>query len=35
LAKEMSKHLKVVQSWQGLEQTVIRPKGNLAELLGV
>jgi uncharacterized protein YcaQ len=35
LAKEMNKHLKVVQSWQGLEQTVIRPKGNLAELLGV
>jgi uncharacterized protein YcaQ len=35
LAKELNKHLKLVQSWQGLEQTVIRPKGNLAELLGV
>jgi uncharacterized protein YcaQ len=34
LAKEMNKHLKVVQSWQGLNETVVRPKGNLAELLG-
>jgi uncharacterized protein YcaQ len=34
LAKEMNKHLKVVQSWQGLNETVVMPKGNLAELLG-
>ena len=34
LAKELNKHLKVVQSWQGLNETVVRPKGNLAELLG-
>jgi uncharacterized protein YcaQ len=34
LAKELNKHLKVVQSWQGLNETVIMPKGNLAELLG-
>jgi uncharacterized protein YcaQ len=34
LAKELNKHLKVVQSWQGLDETVVRPKGNLAELLG-
>ena len=35
LAKELNKHLKVVQSWQGLNETVVRRKGNLAELLGV
>lgn len=34
LAKELNKHLKVVQSWQGLNETVIMPKGNLAALLG-
>jgi uncharacterized protein YcaQ len=34
LAKELNKHLKVVQSWQGLNETVVMPKGNLAELLG-
>jgi uncharacterized protein YcaQ len=34
LAKELNKHLKVVQNWQGLNETVIMPKGNLAELLG-
>jgi len=34
LAKELNKHLKVVQSWQGLNETVVRPRGNLAELLG-
>lgn len=33
LARELSKHLKTVQSWQGLSQTLIKPKGNLAELL--
>ena len=33
LAKAMTKHLKTVQSWQGLNETVIKPKGNLAELL--
>jgi uncharacterized protein len=34
LSKELNKHLKVVQSWQGLNETVVRPRGNLAELLG-
>ena len=34
MAKALNKHLKVVQSWQGLNETVVRPKGNLAELLG-
>ncbi len=34
LAKELNKHLKVVQNWQRLTETVIMPKGNLAELLG-
>ena len=34
LAKELNKHLKVVQNWQGLNETVVMPKGNLAELLG-
>ena len=33
LAKAMTKHLKTVQSWQGLNDTIIKPKGNLAELL--
>lgn len=33
LAKALTKHLKTVQTWQGLEDTVIKPKGNLAELL--
>jgi len=34
LAKAMTKHLETVQTWQGLNQTIIEPKGNLAELLG-
>ena len=34
LAKALNKHLKEVQSWQGLNETVVVPKGNLAELLG-
>ena len=34
LAKALNKHLKEVQSWQGLNETVVRQKGNLAELLG-
>jgi uncharacterized protein YcaQ len=34
LAKALNKHLKEVQSWQGLNETVVLPKGNLAELLG-
>ncbi len=34
LAKALNKHLKEVQSWQGLNETVVIPKGNLAELLG-
>ena len=34
LAKALNKHLKEVQSWQGLNETVVMPKGNLAELLG-
>jgi uncharacterized protein YcaQ len=34
LAKALNKHLKEVQSWQGLNETVVRHKGNLAELLG-
>lgn len=33
LAKAMTKHLKEVQTWQGLSETIIEPKGNLAELL--
>ena len=33
LAKALNKHLKEVQSWQGLNETVVRQKGNLAELL--
>jgi uncharacterized protein YcaQ len=34
LAKELKRHLKEVQSWQGLNETVVIQKGNLAELLG-
>ena len=34
LAKALNKHLREVQSWQGLNETVVMPKGNLAELLG-
>jgi uncharacterized protein YcaQ len=34
LAKAMTKHLKEVQTWQGLSETIIEPKGNLADLLG-
>lgn len=34
LAKALNKHLTEVQSWQGLNETVVRDKGNLAELLG-
>ncbi|CAB4947689.1 unannotated protein [freshwater metagenome] len=34
LAKAMTKHLETVKTWQGLNQTIIEPKGNLAELLG-
>ena len=34
LAKDLTKHLKTIQSWQGLNETIIKPKGNLAELLG-
>jgi uncharacterized protein YcaQ len=34
LAKALNKHLREVQSWQGLNETVVRQKGNLAELLG-
>jgi uncharacterized protein YcaQ len=30
MAKALTKHLKVVQSWQGLQETIIMPKGNLA-----
>ena len=33
LAKAVSGHLRNVQSWQQLEETVIQPKGNLAGLL--
>ena len=33
LAKALSAHLKTVQSWQQLEETVFQPKGNLAGLL--
>ena len=34
MAKALNKHLKEVQSWQGLNETVVMPRGNLAELLG-
>ena len=34
LAKALNKHLREVQSWQGLNETVVIQKGNLAELLG-
>ncbi|MFM5903476.1 MAG: winged helix-turn-helix domain-containing protein [Microbacteriaceae bacterium] len=30
VAKALAKHLKTVQSWQGLNETVLSPKGNLA-----
>ena len=30
MAKALSKHLKEVQSWQGLSDLVVKPKGNLA-----
>jgi hypothetical protein len=30
MAKELAKHLKEVQSWQGLNDLVVKPKGNLA-----
>jgi uncharacterized protein YcaQ len=30
MAEELAKHLKVVQSWQGLSDLVVKPKGNLA-----
>jgi uncharacterized protein YcaQ len=30
MAKALTKHLKEVQSWQGLQETIIMPKGNLA-----
>ena len=30
MAKELAKHLKEVQSWQGLSDLVVKPKGNLA-----
>lgn len=33
LAKALTKHLDTVRSWQGLRETVIEPKGNLAEFL--
>jgi len=33
-AKALSKHLKTVQSWQGLDEIVVQPKGNLALELG-
>ena len=29
-AKALAKHLKTVQSWQGLNETIVSPKGNLA-----
>ena len=29
-AKALSKHLKTVQNWQGLNEIVVQPKGNLA-----
>ena len=34
LAKALNKHLREVQGWQRLNETVVRDKGNLAELLG-
>jgi uncharacterized protein YcaQ len=30
LAKALAKHLREVQSWQGLSDVVVKPKGNLA-----
>ena len=30
MAKALAKHLKEVQSWQGLSDLVVKPKGNLA-----
>lgn len=33
VAKDLSKHLKTVQDWQQLNETVIQPKGNLAKFL--
>jgi uncharacterized protein YcaQ len=33
LASELNAHLKVVRNWQGLNETLIAPKGNLASLL--
>ncbi len=30
MAKDLARHLKEVQSWQGLESLVVKPKGNLA-----
>ena len=33
-AKALGKHLKTVQNWQGLNEIVIQPKGNLALELG-
>lgn len=30
MAKALTKHLKEVQSWQGLQETIIMPKGNLS-----
>ncbi len=34
MAKALTKHLETVKTWQGLSETIIEPKGNLAELLG-
>ena len=34
LAKALTKHLETVKTWQGLSESIIEPKGNLAELLG-
>jgi len=33
-AKALSKHLKTVQDWQGLNEIIVQPKGNLALELG-
>ena len=34
IAKALTKHLETVRNWQGLSETIIEPKGNLAEFLG-
>lgn len=33
IAKALTKHLETVRNWQGLGETIIEPKGNLAEFL--